>query len=299
MSHSETAPADPALSPPVFCCVNDGVPDETISLLRAACEARGVEYLELDAPSFAYEPNQCLRPGDLLFRPAVSGVATRVEQFLYHPQVATFYSRPEDAFFECANWPLFLARSGVPLPRMIPCASASRTLLKDVTARLGGFPLIVKVLGGSSGIGTMRLDSFPALFSVMDFLLAKGHSAYLAAYVADAIHWRVVVVGTEAVAAYQNVPQTDDFRTYADQRPERYTQDVRPDLAEVALLAVHALHLEHGGVDILEHASGRLYVLEVNFPCYFPEAQLAVGIDVAGAMLNHLMKKAEWLKHAE
>jgi glutathione synthase/RimK-type ligase-like ATP-grasp enzyme len=54
---------------------------------------------------------------------------------------------------------------------------------------------------------------------------------------------------------------------------------------------VRATRLEFGGVDILER-DGSSYLLESNFPCYYPHAQQIAGIDVAGAMVDHLLRKA-------
>jgi hypothetical protein len=38
----------------------------------------------------------------------------------------------------------------------------------------------------------------------IDYLVAQGTVTLLIAYVPDATHWRVVVVGNDAVAAYRN-----------------------------------------------------------------------------------------------
>ena len=138
-----------------------------------------------------------------------------------------------------------------------------------------------------------RYFSFaPSLFSLVDFLRSKGYNPLLTAYVPDAVHWRLVVVGTRVVAAYKNVNDTDDFRTHASDAPEHY--DVRPsaELSKIAVRAVRLTRREFGGVDILEDARGQLFLLEANFPCYYPQAQLVTGTDIAGAMLEHLLKKS-------
>ena len=51
-------------------------------------------------------------------------------------------------------------------------------------------------------------------------------------------------------------------------------------------------HREFGGVDLLRHPGGRWYLLEVNMPCYYPHAQEVAGVDIAGAMVDHLHAKA-------
>lgn len=278
---------------PAFYCVNDRVPRETTDLLREACERRGVGYVEVDAPSFDYDPARRLPPGAMLYRPAVSVAAIRVEQFLHGPGVATFYPDDEDIYYDCLNQTLLHERAGLPAPLTIPCSTTRRDVLRSYVGRLGGFPVVLKVAGGAGGLGVMRADSFPALFSLVDFLRSKGYNPLLSSYVPDAVHWRLVVVGDRVAAAYKNVPDEDDFRTHASDEPAHY--DLRPsdEMAEVAVSAVRLTRREFGGVDILEDPRGRLFLLEANFPCYFPQAQLVTGADIAGTMLEHLLRKAE------
>ena len=68
--------------------------------------------------------------------------------------------------------------------------------------------------------------------------------------------------------------------------------NLRPNSAGNCDKIVEAAVKRFGGVDILEHSSGRLYVLESNNPCYFASAQLAIGTDVSGAIVEYLLQKA-------
>lgn len=274
--------------------VDDGVPAETVELLLEACAVRGVELRHVNARRFEFEPEQRLGPGELLFRPAVSLAAIRVEQFLFGEGVASFYSDPDGPAFQATTGPLLHARAGVPTPRTIYCSTTDRDFLRRAAERLGGFPLVVKVMGFSGGQGVMLAESLQGLFSLADYLVGQGMLPLLAAYVPDALHWRVVVVGDRAVAAYTNPADRDDFRTYASTDPADYAAGdaIRPDLAGAAVRAVHSMRVEHGGVDLLEHPSGRVYLLEANFPCYYAQAQRIAGIDVAGAIVEHLLEKA-------
>jgi glutathione synthase/RimK-type ligase-like ATP-grasp enzyme len=112
------------------------------------------------------------------------------------------------------------------------------------------------------------------------------------AYVPDATHWRVIVVGDRVAGFYRNRTEEDDFRTYASDDPDDYRTPPSPEIMQTAIRAVQVQEVEFGGVDILEHPSGRHYLLEVNFPCYFAGAQLDGGHDVAGAMVDWLLAKA-------
>ena len=276
--------------------VNDGVPEETTQLMHAACEQRDVDVVPIYPAAFDYRPEWQLYPGVLLYRPAVSGAAQRVEQFLYTEGVATFYRRPADVFRTALNPALQYQRAGLPIPRTLPCDTTHRDLLRGFVDQLGGLPVIVKVPGNEGGIGVMRADTLPALFALIDYLGSAGRAPTLMAYVPEAIHWRLVVVGDRVVAAYRNPTEPDDFRTYASEEATDYTDRPRAALETLAVRATHLMGHDHGGVDVLEHPSGRLYLLESNFPCYFPQAQLVAGIDVAGAMVDYLLAKAERLE---
>lgn len=276
-------------------CINDRVPDATIELLQQACQVRDIEMVLYHAPDFEYLPEQVARSGDLLYRPAVSSAAMHVEQFLMQPGVASFYASEQGCFTHHGNpWRAFV-QAGLSVPRHFHVHTSDRALLRQWVDRLGGFPVVVKFPGGSSGTGVLRADSLPALFSLVDYALSIGREPLLMAYVDHAEHWRVVVVGQRAVAAYRNPQDADDFRSYGSDDPADCTEDVPADLARMAIAAVACLGLEFGGVDILRHPSGRLYVLEANFPCYHAHAETVAGIPVSGHMLDHLIAKARRL----
>ena len=281
-----------------FFCINDNVPATTVELLSEACAARDVDYVEIDARSFTYEDELQLS-GDgteLMYRPAVSMAAIRVEQFLFAPGVATFYAKRTSPFFDPLSSTLIHQRAGIPVPRTIYCYTTDRDLLRTYVRLLGGFPIVMKMSGYSSGIGVMRIDSYASLFSTLDFIVEGGRYPLLTSYIDDAIHWRVVVLGDRAIAAYRNVTEQDDFRTYGSSDPADFTDTVPERMAEIAVAAVNVLENEFGGVDILEHASGRYYLLEANFPCYFGTSTEVAGIDIAGPMIDYLLAKAKRIR---
>jgi hypothetical protein len=282
-------------SPRFFCITDRTVPEESTRLLREACEERDVLFTAIQAYDFDFDPDTRLQPGSMLYKNAVAMAATRVEQFLIDEEVATFYGEPSRAYFDCLNSAAWLDRAGVPVPRGFHCHSTDRTIIRRYVDWLGGLPVVVKTPGGEGGVGTMIADTFAGLFSLLDYVLNRGTTPQLLAYVPDAVHWRVVVVGERAAAAYPNVRNEGDFRTGPSIRPADYTASPEPEMAAVAVSATRALGLEFGGVDVMRHESGRLYVLEVNQPCYYPQAQLRGGIDVAGAMVDHLLEKSRSL----
>lgn len=272
--------------------IDDRVPRETIELLVSASAARGVEASIRAARGFDFTIQPPLSPGELLYRPAVSLAAIRVEQFLAAAGATTFYADRDGAFFVPTAAPWIFERAGLTVPRSLPCLSRDRQALQRCVDYLGGYPVVVKVPGGEGGVGVMLAESSRSLFALVDHLLESGRSPWLSAFIDDAEHWRVIVVGDAAVVAYRNPIDVDDFRSVASDDPADVTTEVSPDLAALAVAAAATLRVETAGVDVLRHPSGRLYLLEANFPCFFGHAQRVAGIDVAGLMVDHLLNKA-------
>ena len=275
-----------------FIYIDDGVPEVTTELLRDACARKQVEFIEIPAANFPFDPDSRLEPGDMMYRAGITVAAQRVEHHLSGPGIATFYASPAGALLASFPPHVLFARAGVPTPRTIPAAPGGRHLLESHLDALGGFPLVIKVPGGSGGIGTMLAESWAGLNSLLDYLFSRGDSPLLCSFIADAVHWRLTVIGSRAAACYRNLLQQQDFRTFASEDSADFTETPPGYLADLAVQAASALGLEFGGVDILEHPSGRCYVLEVNFPCFFAQAQTVAGIDIAGAMIEHLLAKS-------
>jgi hypothetical protein len=276
-----------------FCLVSEAsVPEESVSLLRDACRERGIPFEVVTAKTFEFDPSQRLTAGDLLYKAATSVAASRVEQFLFAPGVATFYAANDGVFFSVNAQTLLMESADIPIPKTVYLGSSNPALLWRQVERLGGFPLVVKVLGRSCGIGIMLAESMASLRPQVDFALAQGHNPLLCQYIRNAVHWRVIVLGGQAIAAYRNKQMADDFRSCGS--TERADFEARPPAAAIAmaLRAAAACGLEFAGVDVLEDPAGDVWVLEVNFPCYYPHAQLYGGVDIAGPMVDFLAAKA-------
>lgn len=273
-------------------CVDDDVPDETIELISDACRHRDVACVVVDAPRFDFDPGARAAPGDLVYRPAVSRHAQIVEQHLLTPGVGSFYPTVDDAWFATTNPVGAFARAGVPVPRSIVCATTDRSRLAEYVERLGGLPIVVKVGGYEGGIGVMIVESVRQLHPLIDYLVHDGTAPLLLTFVPDAVHWRLVVVGDRVVVGHRSDHSDDDFRSAAPADPGDDISAPPKAACDAALRATAAIHREHAGCDVLVHPSGRVYLLEANYPCYFPQAQRSTGVDIAGAMVDHLLTKA-------
>ncbi|MCB9547918.1 MAG: hypothetical protein H6706_19030 [Myxococcales bacterium] len=285
----------PALQPwpPVrtlHLVVGPGLPETTTDLLLRAAARRRLA-VELHDPAATPLPPR-LPDGDLLYCPSTSAAAAARQRQLWHPGLGTFYRQARGPFAEVVDQLTLFTVFGLPVPRSEVLDDVSEPAVDAAIARLGGLPVILKLGGGEGGHGVMRLDTRTSLLSVLDGLALRGIQPLLQACIPDAVHWRLVVVGDEVVASYRNVLRSDGFRTYASEDLADYTAEPPPGAARLAVAAAAAIQVGLAGVDLLAHPSGRLYLLEANFPCYFPQAQVVAGVDVAGAMLDWLLASA-------
>ena len=276
-----------------FVCIDDGVPEATRRVLREACVARDVEFEVIDSQAFDFSSAKPLEPGTMMYRPAVSMLAMRVEQALFGPGVVTFYAGSDGIYRSVGPDLVMFERAGISVAKWFWGATTDRRRLRKYVDALGGLPIVMKFANTSGGVGVIRIDTLAGLFSTMDHARASGRMPVLMAYVADATHWRCIVVGDRVVGFYRNRTEPDDFRTHASDDLEDYRVSPKPEILASAVRSAAAIDVELGGVDILEDPRGRHYVLECNFPCYFARAQLVGGHDVGGAMIDWLLKKAE------
>lgn len=284
---------DKLVGPRKFVCVDDGVPETTTRVLREACRARSIEFEIIESRTFDFCAAKPLEPGTMMYRPAVSMLAMRVEQALFGPGVATFYSGESGIFRSVDPDLVMFERAGISVAKWFWGTTTDRARLRKYVDALGGLPIVMKFANTSGGVGVIRVDTLTGLFSTMDHVRATGKMPVLMTYIPDATHWRCIVVGDRVVGFYRNHTDPDDFRTHASNDPADYQTAPKPEILASAVRSAAAIDIEFGGVDILEDQSGRHYILECNFPCYFARAQLVGGHDVAGAMIDWLLRKAQ------
>jgi hypothetical protein len=272
--------------------VDEFTPAVTRAQLRSAAESRGLEVSEiLGGALSALEPP--LPPGSLLYRPATAWSAQQAERQLWQPGVVTFHRSDDGPFTVRVEQWLAFARAGLPTPRSIRLTTHDEDTLRAILAAVGGFPVIVRLDDGEGGVGVMRADSWVPFRSLCDLLASRRMGARVAAYIDGAVHWRCIVLGNRVLTAYLNPVRPDDFRSSPSPDPQDYALTPSSEMEQLAVAAATVAGSHFAGVDILVHPSGRLYVLEANFPCFFPQAESFGFVSVAQAMIDWLLLRAQ------
>ena len=262
--------------------------------LKAACEKNGVAYNPVVADSFDFTNVAPLGAGDLLYRRSVAKTARACEQMLVGEGCATFYKEWNQVFTARSSSFYKHTHEGLPAIPSYPTLPENRELLMKAVDHLGGFPIILKVLGNSKGVGVIKIDSEEGLRSTVDYLAKDTSSRFmLRKFVPHQYYGRLIVVGDSVVASNRTFVPKGDFRSNTadnvDENREPYT--FSEELQAMVVRSVESVGLEFAGVDLLFDDDGSVYIAEVNFPCEFEMAQTITGVDVADCMIKHLVAK--------
>lgn len=128
------------------------------------------------------------------------------------------------------------------------------------------FPMILKTLRGTHGIGVMKVDSKSSLVSVAQALLANSNSeVMLQEFIEHESSLRIIMIGDELLAANRRgqPKEKDEFRTNSHLGSE--TEKYEPSEEELALARkiVELFGCNFCAIDYIQH-DGKLLVLEVN-----------------------------------
>lgn len=154
------------------------------------------------------------------------------------------------------------------------------------------FPLILKPEDGPSscGKGVMIVDSEESFRSVVEFNLEMNSKVIVQEFVSESrgVDYRLIVAGDSVLGAMKRDNTGNDFRSNVYQGGVASAVTVSEEVHTLAINAVHSRNFLFGGVDIMLTDNGPV-VLEVNNPCNFEAFEPALGINVAGAIIDLLV----------
>lgn len=155
--------------------------------------------------------------------------------------------------------------------------------------RIGGAPVIIKILEGTQGVGVILADTTKVAEAIIETLQSTRQQVIIQAFVKESRgrDIRAFVVGGQVVAAMRRVAQGDEFRSNVHRggRAEAVTLDAH--YQETAIRAAQIMGLRVAGVDMLESDDGPK-IMEVNSSPGLEGIEGATGLDVAGAVIDHI-----------
>jgi len=155
--------------------------------------------------------------------------------------------------------------------------------------RLGGAPVIIKILEGTQGVGVILADNTKVAEAIIETLQSTKQNVLIQAFVKESKgrDIRAFVVGGRVVAAMRRVAQGDEFRSNVHRGGKAEPVTLDSKFQETAIRAAQIMGLRVAGVDMLESASGP-QIMEVNSSPGLEGIEGATGLDVAGAVIDHI-----------
>ncbi|MEZ5217093.1 MAG: RimK family alpha-L-glutamate ligase [Ilumatobacteraceae bacterium] len=154
--------------------------------------------------------------------------------------------------------------------------------------RVGGAPVVIKLLEGTQGIGVILAPDIKVAEAVIETLQSTRQNVLIQRFIAESRgrDVRALVVGDRVVAAMRRVAKGDEFRSNVHRGGSVEPVDLDPEYARVAVQAAQIMGLKVAGVDMLESDNGPL-VMEVNSSPGLEGIERATELDVAGAIVDY------------
>jgi RimK family alpha-L-glutamate ligase len=150
----------------------------------------------------------------------------------------------------------------------------------------------VKPIFGSLGHGIVRVSDPDLARRVIESLEQIRAVFYVQRAVShDGCDIRVFVVGGRVIGTIERRAPDGEWRTNVSRGGTVRPVNLPPAWEQYAVRAAAVVGADYAGVDLLPSKDGTAFVLEVNGIPGWRGLQQATGIDVAGAVIDHLVRK--------
>ena len=161
--------------------------------------------------------------------------------------------------------------------------------------RVGGAPVVIKLIEGTQGIGVLLAESIKAAESIIELLQSQKQNVLVQKFVAESKgkDIRALVVGDRVVAAMRRVAQGQEFRSNVHRGGIAEAVELDDQYVETAVRAAQILGLQVAGVDMLEGKNGP-QIMEVNSSPGLEGIESCTGLDVAGAIVDYISAQVDF-----
>ncbi len=189
--------------------------------------------------------------------------------------------------FRCIQ---ILAEAGLKVPPTI--LNRGPHSLRQALEATQGFPVVLKLLQGTQGVGVMLIHTPIALRSVLDTLRSLNQDVLIQRFISEAAgrDYRAFVIGDRVVAAMTRQAPEGEFRSNIHRGGEGQLIRLPKTHEKAAVRAAQALGLEIAGVDLMDSSEGPM-ILELNSSPGFEGIEQATGLNIARLILQYIKKR--------
>ncbi len=161
--------------------------------------------------------------------------------------------------------------------------------------RVGGAPVIIKLLEGTQGIGVLLAETAKSAESIIELLQSQKQSVLVQKFVSESRgrDIRAFVIGDQVVAAMRRVAQGKEFRSNVHRGGRTEPLVLDETYCETAIKATQILGLRVAGVDLLESEDGP-QVMEINSSPGLEGIETCTQLDIAGAIVDYIAARVDF-----
>lgn len=161
--------------------------------------------------------------------------------------------------------------------------------------RVGGAPVIIKLLEGTQGVGVILADSVKIAEAIIETLQSTKQNVLVQRFVAESKgrDIRAFVVGDQVIAAMRRVAQGQEFRSNVHRGGQTEPVELDEEYCNTAIRAAQIMGLRVAGVDMLEGNDGP-QILEVNSSPGLEGIETCTRLDVAGAIVDYIAAQVDF-----
>jgi ribosomal protein S6--L-glutamate ligase len=181
-----------------------------------------------------------------------------------------------------------LSKAGLGMPKTA-FTNFSKGGEKALIERVGGAPLIIKLLEGTQGLGVVLAETRKAGQSVIEAFHGLKARIIVQEFIKEAkgADIRAFVVNGRVVGAMKRQGAEGEFRSNLHRGGKATVIRLSKEERMAALGAAKALGLDIAGVDMLQSERGPL-ILEVNSSPGLEGIEKATGINIAGEIVKFI-----------
>ena len=186
-----------------------------------------------------------------------------------------------------------LSRHNIGIPKTAFVRSRSDVL--PAIERIGGAPVIIKLLEGTQGVGVILADKVSIAEAIIETLQSTKQNVLLQKFVSESKgrDIRAFVVGDRVVAAIRRVAQGQEFRSNVHRGGKTEPVILDDTYCQTAIRATQIMGLRIAGVDMLEGRDGP-QVMEINSSPGLEGIESCTRLDIAGAIIDYIAAQIDF-----
>jgi len=228
---------------------------------------------------------------------------------------SAFMLNTRSAMLTCDNkltTALLFEKFGIPTPKTAFVSNEKN--LDDALKLVGGkFPVILKTLTGTQGIGVVKVESYENLVSTVQALWNHDAEVLLQEFMEVPFDIRTFVVDNKIFASTKRIHSKEDFRSNIHRGGTAEPYKLNEEEMEIILKASRVSKAYLVGVDHIVY-KGKPYVLEVNgspgtganymsytYEDYYSDAQASksiTGEKLVDNLIKWVSKRSHWDRQA-